>query len=91
MKNKGTVRGYFVDFLLLVATSTAWAFASGQVVQKSIVAQVEADEQNFGSGGSGCPFAGLNFHVPLNGLSPAGKRTQLASQGVSAGNAFSSS
>jgi hypothetical protein len=34
MKKKGTVGRHFVDFLLLVATSTAWAFASAQVVQK---------------------------------------------------------
>jgi hypothetical protein len=91
MKNKGTVRGYFRGFPVAGRDLDGMAFASGQVVQKSIVARVEADEQNFGSGGSGCPFAGLNFPVPLNGLSPAGKRTQLASQEVPAGNAFSSS
>jgi hypothetical protein len=44
MKNKGTVRGHFVDFLLLVATSTASAFASAQVVQKPFSISISAVE-----------------------------------------------
>ncbi len=44
MKNKGTVGRHFVDLLLLVATSTAWAFASAQVVQKPFPISISAVE-----------------------------------------------
>jgi len=43
-EEQGTVARHFVDFLLLVATSTAWAFASAQVVQKPFPISISAVE-----------------------------------------------
>jgi hypothetical protein len=43
MKEKGGGRRRFVDFLLLVATSTAWASASAQPVQKPFSISISAE------------------------------------------------